>query len=89
MDGIICKLFIIFFINSWISIYFLDGVDLQSIDPSERPGAGPEGYAVLKNHPFFRGVDWDNLRDNPSPKLVREPMVKFPIVTSVSNLFGC
>lgn len=47
---------------------------LLSIDPSKRPGAGPKGYPALKNHPFFRGVDWGNLRDRSSPKLFKEPM---------------
>ncbi|KNA05015.1 hypothetical protein SOVF_194340 [Spinacia oleracea] len=62
---------------------------LLSIDPSERPGAGPEGYAVLKNHPFFRGVDWDNLRDNPSPKLVREPMGHFSGADNSQDPWNC
>lgn len=47
---------------------------LLSIDPSKRPGAGPEGYPALKNHPFFRGFDWANLRDHPPPRLSKEPM---------------
>jgi len=31
---------------------------------------------VLKNHPFFEGVDWKNLRGETPPKLVLEPMVR-------------
>lgn len=46
---------------------------LLSTDPSKRPGAGPEGYAELKNHPFFNGVDWANLRNQTPPKLAKEP----------------
>lgn len=46
---------------------------LLSIDPSKRPGAGPEGYAELKSHPFFDGVDWSNLRNQAPPKLAKEP----------------
>ncbi|KAG6763469.1 hypothetical protein POTOM_030886 [Populus tomentosa] len=42
---------------------------LLDIDPSRRPGAGRGGYAVLKNHPFFEGVDWKNLRGETPPKL--------------------
>ncbi|XP_049394603.1 3-phosphoinositide-dependent protein kinase 2 [Solanum stenotomum] len=45
----------------------------QDIDPSRRPGAGPDGYASLKNHPFFSGVDWDNLRLQTPPRLAAEP----------------
>ncbi|KAL9365638.1 hypothetical protein Peur_043511 [Populus x canadensis] len=49
---------------------------LLDIDPSRRPGAGRGGYAVLKNHPFFEGVDWKNLRGETPPKLVLEPMAQ-------------
>ncbi|GAB4836330.1 3-phosphoinositide-dependent protein kinase 2 [Ancistrocladus abbreviatus] len=48
---------------------------LLSIDPSKRPGAGPDGYAALKTHPFFDGVDWKNLRQCTPPKLAKEPVV--------------
>lgn len=48
---------------------------IQDIDPSRRPGAGPDGYASLKNHPFFRGVDWENLRSQTPPRLAMEPKV--------------
>ncbi|XP_019181877.1 PREDICTED: 3-phosphoinositide-dependent protein kinase 2-like [Ipomoea nil] len=46
---------------------------LLDIDPSRRPGAGPDGYASLKKHPFFRGVDWENLRSRTPPRLAMEP----------------
>ncbi|VFQ74553.1 unnamed protein product [Cuscuta campestris] len=46
---------------------------LLDIDPSRRPGAGPDGYASLKNHPFFRGVDWQNLRAQTPPRLALDP----------------
>ncbi|KAJ6986742.1 3-phosphoinositide-dependent protein kinase 2-like isoform X1 [Populus alba x Populus x berolinensis] len=49
---------------------------LLDIDPSRRPGAGCGGYALLKNHPFFEGVDWKNLRGESPPKLVLEPMAQ-------------
>ncbi|XP_021737706.1 3-phosphoinositide-dependent protein kinase 2-like [Chenopodium quinoa] len=62
---------------------------LLSIDPSKRPGAGPEGYAALKNHPFFRGVDWANLRDIPSPKLVREPMGNYGGADNSQDPWNC
>ncbi|XWS75247.1 hypothetical protein CRYUN_Cryun01aG0069400 [Craigia yunnanensis] len=45
---------------------------LLDLDPSRRPGAGPDGYPVLKMHPFFRGVDWSNLREQTPPKLALE-----------------
>ncbi|KAG9145367.1 hypothetical protein Leryth_008290 [Lithospermum erythrorhizon] len=45
----------------------IDG--LLDTDPSRRPGAGPDGYALLKRHPFFRGVDWHNLRSQTPPTL--------------------
>ncbi|KAG0452495.1 hypothetical protein HPP92_025159 [Vanilla planifolia] len=42
---------------------------LLDIDPAKRPGAGPQGYTALKMHPFFKGIDWKNLRKSPAPKL--------------------
>ncbi|XVF20702.1 hypothetical protein REPUB_Repub12eG0025200 [Reevesia pubescens] len=57
--------------------YFSEGAKdlidrLLDLDPSRRPGAGPDGYAVLKMHPFFSGVDWSNLRAQTPPKLALE-----------------
>lgn len=49
--------------------------DLQDMEPSRRPGAGPEGYDVLKKHPFFRRVDWKNLTKQTPPKLAMEQVV--------------
>ncbi|KAL2548931.1 3-phosphoinositide-dependent protein kinase 2 [Forsythia ovata] len=46
---------------------------LLDIDPSRRPGAGPDGYASLKSHPFFKGIDWKNLRDQTPPSLAIDP----------------
>ncbi|KAH0861583.1 hypothetical protein HID58_089844 [Brassica napus] len=46
---------------------------LLDTDPSRRPGAGSEGYAALKRHPFFMGVDWKNLRSQTPPKLAPDP----------------
>ncbi|KAM1125719.1 hypothetical protein ACFX13_041749 [Malus domestica] len=45
---------------------------LLDLDPSRRPGAGPDGYAALKMHPFFKGVDWKNVRGQTPPKLALE-----------------
>lgn len=45
---------------------------LLDLDPSRRPGAGPDGYAALKMHPFFKGVDWKNLKAQTPPKLALE-----------------
>ncbi|KAL7215269.1 hypothetical protein ACSBR1_027435 [Camellia fascicularis] len=45
---------------------------LLDIDPTRRPGAGPDGYDSLKMHPFFRGVDWKNLRAQNPPQLALE-----------------
>ncbi|KAG9139725.1 hypothetical protein Leryth_016667 [Lithospermum erythrorhizon] len=40
---------------------------LLDTDPSRRPGSGPDSYALLKKHAFFRGVDWNNLRSQMPP----------------------
>lgn len=47
----------------------------QDTDPSRRPGAGPDGYSSLKNHPFFKGIDWKNLRSQTPPTLAMEAKV--------------
>ncbi|GAV77802.1 Pkinase domain-containing protein [Cephalotus follicularis] len=49
---------------------------LLDIDPSRRPGAGRDGYSSLKMHPFFKGVDWRNLRKQTPPRPAMEPMVQ-------------
>ncbi|KAJ4893295.1 3-phosphoinositide-dependent protein kinase 2 [Raphanus sativus] len=46
---------------------------LLDTDPIRRPGAGPEGYASLKRHPFFKGVDWKKPRSKTPPKLAPDP----------------
>lgn len=46
---------------------------LLDTDPSKRPGAGPDGYAALKKHPFFKQIDWKNLRTLSPPKLALDP----------------
>ncbi|XP_054812797.1 3-phosphoinositide-dependent protein kinase 1-like isoform X2 [Prosopis cineraria] len=51
----------------------IDLIDrLLDLNPMRRPGAGPDGYAVLKMHPFFKGVNWKNIRDQNPPKLSPE-----------------
>ncbi|KAI4346441.1 hypothetical protein L6164_007336 [Bauhinia variegata] len=51
---------------------------LLDLDPIRRPGAGRDGYAALKMHPFFKGVDWNNLRAQTPPKLALEPGAPSP-----------
>ncbi|KAE8721421.1 hypothetical protein F3Y22_tig00016004pilonHSYRG00012 [Hibiscus syriacus] len=36
---------------------------------SRRPGAGPDGYAMLKKHHFFKRTEWSSLRAQTPPKL--------------------
>lgn len=45
---------------------------LLEMDSTKRLGAGPGGYAALKKHPFFKGIDWKNLRQSPAPTIARE-----------------
>ncbi|XP_073020009.1 3-phosphoinositide-dependent protein kinase 2-like isoform X1 [Primulina eburnea] len=59
---------------NYISAEARDLIDqLLDVDPSKRPGAGPNGYASLKKHPFFKGIDWKNLRTGIPPRLALEP----------------
>jgi hypothetical protein len=30
-------------------------------DPDKRLGSGSDGSEAVKNHPFFKGIDWDKL----------------------------
>ncbi|KAG6497040.1 3-phosphoinositide-dependent protein kinase 2-like [Zingiber officinale] len=48
---------------------------LLDTEPSKRLGAGPDGYAPLKNHPFFKGINWQNLRKLPAPRLALEKKI--------------
>ncbi|KAF5742578.1 3-phosphoinositide-dependent protein kinase 2-like [Tripterygium wilfordii] len=58
----------------YFSVEARDIIDrLLDTDPGRRPGAGPDGYAVLKMHPFFKGVDWKNVREQTPPILALEP----------------
>ncbi|KAG6508630.1 3-phosphoinositide-dependent protein kinase 2-like [Zingiber officinale] len=40
---------------------------LLDTDPSKRLGAGPDGYASMKKHSFFKGIDWKNIWKTPPP----------------------
>lgn len=46
---------------------------LLNVDPKKRLGTGPHGFKNLKDHPFFSGINWDQLeskRVKPPPVLV-------------------
>uniref|UniRef100_A0A7N0TL37 non-specific serine/threonine protein kinase n=1 Tax=Kalanchoe fedtschenkoi TaxID=63787 RepID=A0A7N0TL37_KALFE len=49
---------------------------LLDLDPARRLGTGPNGYATLKKQPFFKGVNWKNLRSHTPPELALEPSVE-------------
>ncbi|CAN1318875.1 3-phosphoinositide-dependent protein kinase 2 [Linum perenne] len=49
---------------------------LLDTEPGRRPGAGPEGYAALKLHPFFKGIVWNNLRSQTPPELAVDPTAR-------------
>ncbi|KAL1342380.1 hypothetical protein HN51_028945 [Arachis hypogaea] len=58
---------------------------LLDLDPRRRPGAGPDGYAALKRHTFFKGVDWSNIRAQTPPKLALEAGIQSPIVDEAQD----
>lgn len=37
-------------------------VSLLNRNPSKRLGAGAEGSEEIKNHPFFLGIDWSDVK---------------------------
>jgi 3-phosphoinositide dependent protein kinase-1 len=45
---------------------------LLQVDPLQRIGTGENGYADIKAHPFFKGVNWKNLISENPPELVDE-----------------
>ncbi|CAM8930090.1 unnamed protein product [Rhodiola kirilowii] len=49
---------------------------LLDIDPTRRLGTGPNGYATLKKQPFFKGVNWKNLRSHTPPTIAIEPSIE-------------
>ncbi|CAA0829281.1 3-phosphoinositide-dependent protein kinase 2 [Striga hermonthica] len=62
---------------SYFSAEARDLIDqLLDIDPSKRPGVGPDGYASLKGHPFFKEIDWKNVRAATPPKLALDPRAR-------------
>ncbi|XP_020249072.1 3-phosphoinositide-dependent protein kinase 1-like [Asparagus officinalis] len=44
---------------------------LLDMEPTKRLGAGPGGYAALKKHPFFKGINWKNLHQSAAPAFAR------------------
>ena len=50
---------------------------MQDLDPTRRPGAGTGGYGALKMHPFFKRIDWENIRVQTPPKLALEVKLCF------------
>ena len=55
---------------------------LLIVDPNERLGSGPEGGEKIKNHPFFKGINWKNVQDRKIkppfiPKLKKETDLKY------------
>ncbi|KAL0485158.1 glucocorticoid-regulated kinase [Acrasis kona] len=38
-------------------------IRLLERDPRKRLGSGPKGTSEIKNHPFFRGIDWQDVYD--------------------------
>jgi len=47
---------------------------LLTLEPDERIGNREGGYAELKAHPFFEGIDWENLT-NQTPPPIKPPDV--------------
>jgi len=47
---------------------------LLTREPEDRIGAGPQGYAELKEHPFFHGIEWDTLNEQTPPEFRPYPV---------------
>lgn len=46
--------------------------ELLQLNPDDRLGAKAEGYKELKAHPFFNGIDWNNLHNQLPPRIKPE-----------------
>lgn len=62
--------------GTWVNVCLLYGWHfpscsfIQVLDPVKRLGCDEMGgYAVLKSHPFFDGIDWENLPNQSPPEL--------------------
>lgn len=42
-------------------------ISLLQVDPMQRLGCGMGGIADVRRHPFFKDVNWNNLRSEPAP----------------------
>lgn len=60
--------------------------NLLKLDPDERLGARPGGYAELKRHPFFNGIDFNKLNETIPPRIIPHRVVsKQPVKTDRSG----
>lgn len=50
-------------------------------DPKKRLGAGPSDAKEIKEHPFFQGVNWDDMLQKRVPPPFR-PTISGPLDTS-------
>jgi 3-phosphoinositide dependent protein kinase-1 len=56
--------------------------NLLKLHPDERLGARPGGYAELKRHPFFNGIDFNKLNETIPPRITPHRVVsKQPVKT--------
>jgi hypothetical protein len=60
--------FLLFFFFLFIfSFIFRPSIPCHFLFQNERLGAGPGGVNAIKAHPFFKGIDWENLRSMTPP----------------------
>lgn len=50
-----------------VSVWVIAEVQLLQKDPVRRLGGGPTDAEEVKNHPFFRSVDWEKLYNKELP----------------------
>jgi protein kinase A len=61
---------------------------LMKVDPKKRLGAGKMGFAVIKSHPFFSRVNWQDVLEYKLPTPVPIPRPRSDERISRSEVYG-
>ena len=68
----------IFYPNSFTEEAKLFLKDILIVDPNKRLGSGKNGVENIKKHPFFNGINWEDLENKKSTRThkIREKITR-------------